>query len=60
MVAPAAEGLVDACYMYDSAFTIGDGAIVLRSAKPARATEWEPAAAALADAGVPDRRPPRG
>jgi N-dimethylarginine dimethylaminohydrolase len=26
---------------------------VLRSAKPARATEWEPAAAALADAGVP-------
>ena len=53
VVAPPVEGLVDACYMYDSAFTIGDGAIVLRSAKPARATEWEPAAAALADAGVP-------
>jgi N-dimethylarginine dimethylaminohydrolase len=53
VVAPAAEGLVDACYMYDSAFTIGDGAIVLRSAKPDRSTEWEPAAAALADAGVP-------
>ena len=53
VVAPPADGLVDACYMYDSAFTIGDGAIVLRSAKPARATEWEPAAAALADAGVP-------
>jgi dimethylargininase len=53
VVAPPVEGLVDACYMYDSAFTIGDGAIVLRSAKPARATEWEPAAEALTDAGVP-------
>jgi dimethylargininase len=53
LVAPAVEGLVDACYMYDSAFTIGDGAIVLRSAKPDRSTEWEPAAAALAAAGVP-------
>ncbi len=53
LVAPPADGLVDACYMYDSAFTIGDGAIVLRSAKPDRSTEWEPAAAALAAAGVP-------
>jgi dimethylargininase len=52
-VAPAVDGLVDACYMYDSAFTIGDGAIVLRSAKPARGGEAEPAAAALEAAGVP-------
>ncbi len=52
-VAPAVDGLVDACYMYDSAFTIGDGAVVLRSAKPARADEAEPAASALAAAGVP-------
>jgi dimethylargininase len=51
--APAVEGLVDACYMYDSAFTVGDGAIVLRSAKPAREDEWAPAAEALEAAGVP-------
>jgi N-dimethylarginine dimethylaminohydrolase len=53
VTAPAVEGLVDACYMYDSAFTIGDGAIVLRSAKPARQAEWAPAAEALEAAGVP-------
>jgi N-dimethylarginine dimethylaminohydrolase len=53
VTAPAVEGLVDACYMYDSAFTIGDGAIVLRSAKPARQDEWAPAAEALEAAGVP-------
>jgi len=53
VVAPAAEGQVDACYAYDSAFTISDGAIVLRSAKPARQGEWEPAAEALEAAGVP-------
>lgn len=52
-VAPAVEGLVDACYVYDSAFTIGDGAVVLRSAKPARQGEWEPAESALRAAGVP-------
>jgi len=40
VTAPPVEGLVDACYMYDSAFTIGDGAIVLRSAKPARQGEY--------------------
>ena len=51
--APAVEGLVDACYMYDSAFTIGDGAVVLRSAKPARQAEAVPAAEALEAAGVP-------
>ena len=53
VVAPAVDGLVDACYMYDSAFTVCEGAIVLRSAKPARAAEWQPAAAALEAAGVP-------
>jgi N-dimethylarginine dimethylaminohydrolase len=53
VVAPAVDGLVDAVYMYDSAFTVGDGAIVLRSAKPARSLEWSPAADALAGAGVP-------
>jgi N-dimethylarginine dimethylaminohydrolase len=52
-VAPPAVGMVDACYMYDSAFVIGDGAVVLRSAKPARADEHGPAAEALRAAGVP-------
>jgi N-dimethylarginine dimethylaminohydrolase len=53
VTAPAVDGLVDACYMYDSAFTVGDGAIILRSAKPARQEEWAPAAEALEAAGVP-------
>ncbi len=53
VVAPAADGHVDAVYMYDSAFTVGDGAIVLRSAKPARQGEWAPAESALVAAGVP-------
>jgi len=53
VVAPAVEGLVDACYMYDSAFVTGAGAIVLRSAKPARAAEAGPAEQALAAASVP-------
>jgi len=53
VTAPAVDGLVDACYVYDSALTIGDGAIVLRSAKPARKAEREPAAEALQAAGVP-------
>src|SRR3954453_17496028 len=53
VVAPAAEGLVDACYMYDSAFTIGDGAIVLRSAKPDRSTEGEPGGGARGGARGP-------
>lgn len=53
VVAPAAEGQVDAIYMYDPAFVIGDGAIVLRSAKPARVEEWRVAEEALVEAGVP-------
>ncbi len=53
VVAPSVPGLVDACYMYDSAFVVSDGAIVLRSAKPARVDEAGPAATALAEAGVP-------
>jgi dimethylargininase len=53
IVAPPVSGLVDACYMYDSAFVIGDGAVVLRSAKPVREAEAGPAEEALADAGVP-------
>jgi dimethylargininase len=53
VVAPPVTGLVDACYMYDSAFVIGDGAIVLRSAKPVREAEAGPAEDALTAAGVP-------
>jgi N-dimethylarginine dimethylaminohydrolase len=53
VVAPAVEGLVDACYMYDSAFVIGDGAIVLRSGKTSREAEAGPARDALTAAGVP-------
>lgn len=52
-VAEPVDGLVDAVYMYDSAFTVGDGAIVLSSAKPARAGEDVAARDALALAGVP-------
>ncbi len=51
--APAIDGLVDAVYMYDSAFVIGDGAIVLRSPKPNRFDEAEHAEAALRIAGIP-------
>jgi dimethylargininase len=53
VVAPSVPGLVDACYMYDSAFVIGDGAVILRSAKPAREAEAGPAEAALTAAGLP-------
>jgi N-dimethylarginine dimethylaminohydrolase len=53
VVAPAVPGLVDACFMYDSSFVIGSGAVLLRSGKPARCAETEPAAAALEAAGVP-------
>jgi dimethylargininase len=53
VVAPAIAGLVDACYMYDSAFVTGRGAIVLRSAKPVRRGEGTHAEHALTDAGVP-------
>lgn len=53
IVAPAVEGLVDAVYMYDSAFVIGRGAVVLRSPKPNRWAEAEHAEDALIAAGVP-------
>ena len=53
IVAPAIDGLLDAVYMYDSAFVVGRGAIVLRSPKPNRHDESEHAERALGDAGVP-------
>jgi N-dimethylarginine dimethylaminohydrolase len=53
VVAPAIEGLVDACFMYDPAFVIGSGAILLRSPKPIRSTEPEAIAGELEAAGVP-------
>lgn len=52
-IAPACEGLVDAVYMYDSAFVIGSGAIVLHSPKPSRQGEAAAAEHALGRAGVP-------
>ena len=52
-IAPAVDGLVDAVYMYDSAFVIGSGAIALRSAKPARVKEREHAMMAIGAAGLP-------
>jgi dimethylargininase len=53
IVAAALPGLVDACFVYDSAFVIGDGAIILRCAKPARRDEPQPAEQALRDADCP-------
>jgi dimethylargininase len=52
-VAPARAGMVDAVYMYDSAFVIGRGAVLLHSPKPAREGEAAMAAEALTAAGVP-------
>jgi dimethylargininase len=53
VIAPARAGMVDAVYMYDSAFVIGHGAVLLHSPKPAREGEAAMAAEALAAAGVP-------
>ncbi len=53
IVLPPLDGQVDACFVYDPVFVTGAGAIVLRSAKAARAGEREPLAAALRAAGVP-------
>ncbi len=50
---PPLEGLPDSCFVYDPVFVVGDGAIVLRAAKPARVGEGERLAADLAQAGVP-------
>ena len=60
VVAPAVDGLVDACYAYDPAFVIGSGAILLRCPKPVRTTEPDRARAAprggrRADPGPPVR-----
>jgi N-dimethylarginine dimethylaminohydrolase len=52
-VLPAAEGLVDSCYVYDPAFVTAAGAVALRLAKPARAGEPERLTAALELMGVP-------
>ncbi len=53
VVAPAVDGLVDACFTYDPAFTIASGAILLRCAKPVRASEPDALAPELEAAGVP-------
>ena len=53
IVAPPIDGLVDAVYVYDSAFVVGRGAIVLRSPKPNRQDESEHAELSLRAAGVP-------
>jgi dimethylargininase len=52
-IAPAVEGMVDAVYMYDSAFVVGSGAVILHSPKPSRQGEEAMAETALDAAGVP-------
>jgi dimethylargininase len=52
-IAPAVDGMVDAVYMYDSAFVIGQGAIVLHSPKSSRQGEGPMAEASLTSAGIP-------
>lgn len=52
-VAEPVEGLVDSVYVCDPVWTCGQGAIVLRSAKPARVGEGEAMVAPLEAAGVP-------
>jgi len=52
-VAEAPEGLVDACFAYDSVFVVGSGAIALRMAKPARRGEPDFLAPEVERAGVP-------
>jgi dimethylargininase len=51
--AEAPEGLVDACFAYDPVFVIGEGAIELQMAKPARRLEPAFLAAEVEKAGVP-------
>jgi N-dimethylarginine dimethylaminohydrolase len=53
VVAPAVDGLVDACFTYDPAFTIASGAILLRCPKPVRTAEPDALAPELEAAGVP-------
>jgi dimethylargininase len=52
-IAPAVDGMVDAVYMYDSAFVIGGGAVVLHSPKPSRHGEDAMAETSLMNAGIP-------
>ena len=52
-VAEPVEGMVDSVYVCDPVWTCGQGAIVLRSAKPARVGEGEAMVAPLEAAGVP-------
>ncbi len=52
-VADPVEGMVDSVYVCDPVWTCGQGAIVLRSAKPARVGEGEAMVAPLEAAGVP-------
>jgi N-dimethylarginine dimethylaminohydrolase len=53
VVAPAADGLVDATYVRDPGLVTGTGAVVFQMAKPARVAEPPLLAAALTAAGVP-------
>ena len=52
-VAEPVEGMVDSVYVCDPVWTCGQGAIVLRSAKPARVGEGEAMVAPLEAVGVP-------
>jgi N-dimethylarginine dimethylaminohydrolase len=52
-VAPAEDGLVDACFAYDPILMTARGAVELRMAKPVRRREPARLAAALAGLGVP-------
>jgi N-dimethylarginine dimethylaminohydrolase len=53
VVLPPADGLVDACFVYDPVFVTGAGQVVLRMAKGVRAAEPALLSAALEEAGVP-------
>lgn len=49
----APPGLVDACFVYDSAFVVPSGTVLLRAAKPARADEAAWLEPLMESAGVP-------
>ena len=53
VLAQAPDGLVDACFAYESVFVVGSGAIALRMAKPARHGEPDFLAAEVEKARVP-------
>jgi len=52
-VLPPADGLIDACFVYDPVFVTGAGQVVLRMAKAPRRDEPALLSAALEKAGVP-------